>query len=845
MFGISLRSLLSHKLRLALTTIAVILGVSFVAGTFILTDTINATFTGIFNTANAGVAVTVHGRPIAGDTGGIGGGQNHPIPTSLLATVRAVPGVKNAVGNIFRGGATLIGNNGKPIGGNGPPTFGANWITDSAISPYHLRTGTPPQQSNDVVVDAGTASKNGLVVGQSLAIVFAGGVEQHFIISGIAGYGSSDNLAGATIALFSEATAEQVLDGQGKYDSILVSADNGVTDVVLRERLARDLPSYAVAETGQQAAAAAEQSTQATISTFIGTPLLVFAFISLFVGSFLIINTFNILVAQRTRELALLRALGATRAQVMTSVLVEAALTGLVASVLGFFVGILIARALLSVFGSAATATVTLLPRTFIIAVLVGTIVTVVAATLPARRATRIAPVAALAEALPETQPLPRRRIVIGLVIFVLGCLGLAAGLFVSSGARLQLIGAGFIAVFLGVALLAPVLVVPVATVLGWPVRHLRGAAGMLAGENARRNPRRTALTAAALMIGLALVTCVAVLTDSVRVSTNTAIEGAFRANFIVFTQGPDFNTQAADALKQDPALTDVTEVRSTSVLIGGSSQSIAGIDPANLASVLTLNMISGSASAITSTNTAIVDSTEATAADVHQGQTVSFNFPQGSTVRIRVGGIYTANALVSGYVVSLATMLPNVPTARDSLVLANAAAGTSASQAERALHQDVKAFPLLMAMSRSEYRTFIGASLDSFLNLIYTLLAFAIIIAVLGIANTLILSVLERTREIGVLRALGMTRSQTRSMVRWESVIISLLGAVLGLSVGLGLGVAVSASLHDLGITQVAVPGLNLILYAVVAGVFGVVAAIFPTIRASRVDILRAITTE
>ncbi|MFZ0920699.1 MAG: FtsX-like permease family protein [Candidatus Dormiibacterota bacterium] len=845
MLGISLRSLLSHKLRLALTTIAVILGVSFVAGTFILTDTINATFTSIFATANAGVAVTVHGRPIAGDSGGIGGGQNHPIPTSLLSTVRGVDGVKDAVGNIFREGATLIGHDGKPIGGNGPPTFGANWITDSNISPYHLRKGAPPQGPTDVVIDAGTATKNDLVVGESLPIVFLGGVEEHFTITGIAGYGSSDNLAGATIALFTESTANRVLEGQNKYDSILVSAQSGVTDVVLRERLAAALPSYAVAETGQQAAAAAEQSTESTISTFIGTPLLVFAFISLFVGSFLIINTFNILVAQRTRELALLRALGATRAQVMTSVLTEAAVTGLVASILGFFVGILIARALLSVFGSASTGGVTLVPRTFIIAVLVGTIVTVIAASLPARRATRIAPVAALAEALPETQPLPRRRIAIGLVIFVLGCAALVTGLFTSAGSKLQLIGAGFLGVFLGVALLAPVLVVPVATVLGWPVAHSRGAAGILAGQNARRNPRRTALTAAALMIGLALVTCVAVLTDSVRVSTNDAIEGAFRADFIVFTQGPDFNTQAAQALQQDPRLRDVTEVRGTSVLIRGSSQGIAAIDPANLGSVLALTMVSGTASAIASTNTAIVDSTEATASGVHLGQLVTFNFPQGASVPIRIGGIYTANALVSGYVVSLATMAPNVPTVRDTIVLANAANGVSPSQAEKALHQDVKAFPLLMAMSRSEYRAFVGAGLDSFLNLIYTLLAFAIIIAVLGIANTLILSVLERTREIGLLRALGMTRSQTRSMVRWESVIISLLGAVLGLSVGLGLGVAVSGSLHDLGITEIAVPGTNLILYAIIAGVFGVVAAIFPTIRASRVDILRAITTE
>jgi putative ABC transport system permease protein len=678
-----------------------------------------------------------------------------------------------------------------------------------------------------------------------LPIVFLGGVEEHFTITGIAGYGSSDNLAGATIALFTEATAERVLEGQNKYDSILVSAQSGVTDVQLRERIAMALPSYAEAETGQQAAAAAEQSTEATISTFIGTPLLVFAFISLFVGSFLIINTFNILVAQRTRELALLRALGATRAQVMSSVLVEAAVTGFIASILGFLVGILIARALLSVFGSAATSGITLLPRTFIVAVIVGTVVTVIAATLPARRATRIAPVAALSESLPETQDLPRRRIVIGIAIFLLGCAALLAGLFTSNSATLQLIGVGFLGVFLGVALLAPLLVVPVATVLGWPVRRLRGAAGLLAGENARRNPRRTALTAAALMIGLALVTCVAVLTDSVRVSTNNAIEGTLRADFIVFTQGPDFNTQAATTLAQDPKLTDVTEVRVTSALIRGSSQSIFAIDPANLGNVLTLSMISGDASAIGTTNTAIVDSTEADSSGVHMGQMVTFNFPQGQTVRIRIGGIYTANALVSGYIVSLATMAPNVPSARDDIVLANAAGGVSPGDAEAALHHDVGAFPLLMAMSRSEYRIFVGASLDSFLNLITTLLAFAIIIAVLGIANTLALSVLERTREIGVLRALGMTRSQTRSMVRWESVIISLLGAVLGLAVGLGLGVVVAGSLHDLGITNVAIPGGNLILYAVAAGVFGVLAAIIPTIRAARVDILRAIATE
>jgi putative ABC transport system permease protein len=844
---ISLRSLLSHKLRLALTTVAVILGVSFVAGTFILTDTINATFTSIINAANAGVAVTVHGHKIAGEGNGIGGARNQPVPTSLLAEVRNVPGVKDAVGSLFRNGASLIGSDGKPVGGNGggPPAFGANWISDPAISPYHLRSGTPPRLPGDVVVDAGTTSKNHLAVGQSIPIVFAGGVEEQFTITGIAGYGTSDNLAGATIALFTESTAERVLEGNDKYDTILASAQSGVSDIVLRDRVAGALPGYAEAATGQAAAAAAEQSTEQAISLFIGTPLLVFAFISLFVGSFLIINTFNILVAQRTRELALLRALGATRAQVLRSVLVEAGVTGFIASIIGFCVGILIASLLLSLFGSAASGGLTLLPRTFIIAVVVGTIVTVLAATLPARRATRIAPVAALAEALPETQELPRRRIIAGAIILVLGAACLIAGLFASTGSALQLVGAGFLGVFVGVALLAPLLVRPLATALGWPVRRLRGAAGLLAGENARRNPRRTALTAAALMIGVALVTCVAVLTDSVRASTNNAIAGAFRADFIVFDQGPAFNTQAADTLRRDPKLTAVTEVRGTSVLIKNSSQDIAAIDPSNLGSVLTLTMLGGDASAIASSNTAILDSGEATSSNIHVGEVVPFDFPQGATVPIRVGGIYKTNALVTGYLVSLATMQPNVPTARDDLVLANAAPGVSQPAAAAALRHDMSAFPLLLAKSRDEYRAFVSASLDTLLNLITTLLAFAIIIAVLGIANTLALSVLERTRELGLLRALGMTRSQTRTMVRWESVIISLLGAVLGLVVGTALGVVVTSALHNLGIDTISIPGGNLIIYAVGAGVFGVLAAIVPTIRAARVDILRAITTE
>ena len=511
MIGVSLRSLLSHKLRLALTTIAVILGVSFVAGTFILTDTINATFTSIFATANAGVAVTVHGRPIAGQSGGIGGGQNHPVPTSLLATVRAVPGVKDAVGRLFREGATLIGHNGKPIGGNGPPTFGANWITDSAhlaVSPAqrHARRRSrltswsmrAPRRRTGSRLDSRCRSSSSVASRNTSPSPASRGTA------------ARTTSAGATIALFTESTAERVLDGQNKYDSILVSAQSGVTDVVLREHIAAALPSYAEAETGQQAAAAAEQSTELTRSARSSARRCSSSRSSrCSSAAFLIINTFNILVAQRTRELALLRALGATRAQVMTSVLVEAALTGI-----GGVDPRLRRRhshrtrrcCRSSARRRRAASPCCLAPSSSRCSSARSSPSS--PRRLPARRATRIAPVAALAEALPETQPLPRRRIAIGLVIFVLGCAALVTGLFTSAGVeaaahRRRLPG--------GVPRRRAAR--PAAGRAGGDGARVAGGAhlaerpGCSPDENARRNPRRTALTAAALMIGLALVT--------------------------------------------------------------------------------------------------------------------------------------------------------------------------------------------------------------------------------------------------------------------------------------------------------------------------------------------------
>ena len=845
MVKVGLRSLLTHKLRLLLTTLAIVVGVASVTGTFILTDTINSTFNRIFQDANAGVAVTVQGHQLRGSGDDIGGPAHAPVPRSLLGTVRGVTGVKDAVGILQRNGATFIGSDGKPLGGNGPPTFGTNWVADAELSPFHLREGAAPSSSDDVVIDALTASKHHVVVGQHILIAFLGGAEEQFLVRGIASFGGSDSLGGATFAIFTEATAERVLDGQNMYTRINVSAVSGTADTDLRDRIAATLPSYAEAQTGQQAAAAAEQSTEATISTFIGTPLLVFAFIFLFVGSFLIVNTFNILIAQRTRELALLRVLGATRRQVLASVLLEASLTGLFASGVGVLAGILVASGLTALIGSPAGTTLALQPRSFIVGIVVGTVVTVGATMIPARRATRVPPVAALREALPETQGLPRRRIASGAVVLVLGWIAIGVALSGATGVTLQLLGGGVLAVFIGVALLAPLLVRPLALVLGWPVRRARGAAGLLAGENARRNPRRTALTSAALMIGLALVTSVAVLTASFRASADAAISGALRGDYIVFARGPAFSPQVADALRSDQRLADVSELRVSDILIGSSSQSLVAIDPASENRTLTFETVSGDVGSISQLNTAILDKGEAASSKVHVGDTVTITFPTGPDLRVRVGGIYNTNALASGYIVSLATLAPHVSMQRDFTVLANAAPGVTVADGESALKSDLSHFPLVMAMSRSEYRDFVGTQIDSLLNLVTGLLLLAIIIAVLGIINTLALSVLERTREIGLLRALGMTRGQTRSMVRWESVIIALLGAVLGLVVGVTLGVALVNALYSLGIDHLAIPFGNMLQYAVIAALFGVAAAVFPSIRASRLDVLQAISTE
>ncbi len=835
MFTTSLHNLLSHKLRLALTTLAIVLGVTFVAGTLVLTSTISGYSTSLIGGLDKGVAVEVQGSV-------------NPLPTSVLARVQAVPGVADAVGELNRSGIALL-KNGVVIGGSlEPGALGGNWISDRGLSPYRLTDGSAPIAANDVVIDAESAAVAHLTVGDVVQVAFTASAAQTFRISGIATYGTETSEGGNAFALFTLPTAEQLLQAGNTYDAIAVSAQPSVSDLQLRDRVASSLAGSAVqVQTGAAATAQTQQTAATTINQSLGTPLLVFAFISVFVGMFLIVNTFSILVAQRTRELALLRALGATRGQVFIQVITEAALTGFLASLVGFVLGVVVADVLLHLVASAVPLTIPI--SALITSVLVGTVVTVIAAALPARRATRVAPVAALREAQPEMQSVSRIRVIAGLVLLVGGLVTLVLSLLGASSTtspNLEVLGLSVLVVFLAMALLAPVVVRPVAGLLGFPAR-LRGAPGRLAGENAQCNPRRTAMTAAALMVGLALVTGVAVITDSLKASVDQAIDGNIRAQLVVFDEGggSNFTGQVATTLRSDPSLADVAEIQGSSVQVGDISTNVDGIAPSSIGPDLVFPMTSGRSASLAASQTGLVDATTAATLSLHVGSTVTLVYPNGDAAPIRVGGIYTPDAVLSGFYVSAATFAPHVTPLLDSVVLANPAAGIALAAADTSLLHDLDGYPVLTGYTAGQYLAYESGQLNTFLNLIYVLLGLAIVIAVVGIVNTLALSVLERTRELGLLRAVGMTRGQVREMVAWESVIIALLGAVLGLCVGAGLGIAITSSLHAEGITATAVPGGNLLLYAAAAACFGLIAAIFPAFRASRVDVLRAVTTE
>jgi putative ABC transport system permease protein len=845
MWRATIKGLVAHKVRLGLTALSIVMGVAFVAGTFILTDTMGRAFDNLFATVNKGVAVEVSGVPKfeSNGPGGDTAGTADRVPASLLDTVRQVDGVRNAEGGIS-GYAQLVDKKGKAISTGGAPTLGVTWSDDPEINPLVLREGRAPQGSGQIVVDAHTAKAHDLHVGDTVTVLLQGPPMRATIV-GIVGFGQADNLGGATLVAFDLPTAEVALNGGGKFDAIEVTAKPGVSPQVLKSRIAKVLPADYQAKTGEEAAQKTSDDIKQALS-FFNIALLVFAAVALFVGAFIIFNTFQILVSQRTRELALLRALGASPAQVRRSVIAEAVVVGLFASALGLAFGFVLAlglKALLKAFGiDLPSTTLQLLPRTVIAAFVVGVGTTLVSSIMPAIRASRVAPVAAMRESQPaDYQPSPRR-IVTGVIVTLLGAAILMFGLFGGASNAAAMVGLGAATVFFGVAVLSPLIVRPVARFLGAPLSKISGKLGR---ENAVRNPKRTASTAAALMIGLGLVAFVGIFAQSIKASSDKVLKETIKADYLVTTsQFTGFSQDVATRLRSDRAFSTVSEFRQGTFGLAGRATSIQGVDPATVKDVVKVDMKAGSVSAL-GDGDALVFEDAATAHGWKIGDTLEAAFARTGKQRLHIVGIYTDDRILGPYVVNLATYDRNFVEQLDMVVLVKTAPGVNPPEARRAANQVAKSFPNVKLEDQAQFRKSQAAQINQLLGLITALLGLAILIAAIGIVNTLALSIYERTREIGLLRAVGMMRKQVKRMIRWESVIIAVFGALLGTAIGIFFGWAMVKALSDQGITELAIPGGQLAIYVVIAGLIGVLAAIRPARKAAKLDVLSAIAYE
>jgi len=852
----TIAGLLTHKLRLALTAFSIVLGVAFVGATLTLSNALQTSFDNIVRTSGTNVAAVVRGHVEPGGANGGFSDARHPVPQGLVATVQGVSGVQAAAGVVFRPGAFPLDKSDKPLrGGNGAPQFLANWIPNSSISPFHLRSGTAPIAANDVVIDANTARVFNLEVGQNIDYVINGGEKQSFIISGVAGYGTSDTLEGAIISLFRTDVTQKLAGIPGQFDQIDVTANSDLSQTEVRDAIAKHLPSYAEVTTEADYQGQQIQSIDSVFS-IIRTILLVFALIALFVGSYIIINTFSILIAQRTRELALLRVLGATQRQVFQMVIFEALIIGLIASAVGCLLSVVLASGLYATLSTGAgvpKSNLVLQGSTIVICMVLGVGITLAASVFPARKASRVSPVEAIRDAADLAQPLGRRRIAAGVVGTLVGAALVAIGLFAGSSNAFLFLGVGALILYIAVSSLAPLTVLPVAGTLGIPIAHFRGTPGKLARTNAVRAPRRVAASAAALMIGTSLVVGFSVLTSSIKESTTVALKEAVVADYIIIPRSGGGNggvggisPTTASILAADHHFSTVSDIKVGTIVVNGSSTGVFAVNTKSYSQVLKIDVTSGDANSLGNPNTIFLDQQTATDNKLSVGDFVSVNFPQKNiTIKERIGCIYNPNALLSGYMISLDAYNKYFTEQGSTFVLAKAANGVSIGAGLTALNNDLRSFPTLQGYDTASFLKLQNTEIDSLTNEIDLFLLMAIIIASLGIVNTLALSILERTRELGLLRAIGLTRRQTRTMVRWESVLIAMLGLVLGIVVGVVLGAAVVKAIASTGIDHISIPWSSLLVYAIGALLIGLAAGILPARRASRINILEAITTE
>ncbi|CAM3842809.1 ABC transporter permease [Nocardioides zeicaulis] len=850
MLRLTWRNLLARKVRLLMSTLAIVLGIGFLAGVMTFSTGLNSTFDNIVEGSTPDAQV----RP-AGDVQGANAG----VGTTSLITPRdvdklaALPQVADATGSVDGLGAFLLGRDGKLVGGQGAPTLTFNYAPSENIQGeqvLQLNQGRWPEKSGEVTLDSSSAERGGYAIGDTVTMIVPSDQPRRTLtLVGTADF-NGGGTAGASLVLLDTQEAQEIfLGGKDAFTSVSLAAADGVSRPELADAAKAVVPEGFTAVTGDKVIK--EQQEQIgqfldVISIFLTT----FAVIAIVVGAFIIFNTFSILVSQRVRESALLRALGASRRQVTRSVLVEAFLMALVGSTLGLLLGLGLSRALAGLFRTfgldIAGDVLTLTPFTVVSGYVVGVLVTMVAAFVPARRAAKVPPVAAMRDDLVVQEKGMGRRLLLGTVAMVVGTALVAAGLVGAPGTDAIWIGAGAVIWVVTTAVLAPVLGKPVLLACRAVFGRLFGTAGRLAGENALRNPRRTGATASALMIGLAVVSAVGVLASSLSATQDQIVDDQFTSDFLV--QLPTFQgfpTQYGDQMEEVDGVAVVSRQQGVpvSVEVGGKpDQTFAnGVDAA-FSDVYTLTMVSGTDDL--SGDEALLSQTRSKDLRATTGDTIDVEFPGGKKIPLTVAGVFEDTPVTSGLTVPLSVLGQAGITRSDSSLSINVADGADRGAVKQDLEDVVKDLPVLSVQDKEEFKELISGQVNQLLYVIYGLLALAVVIAVIGIINTLGLSVLERTREIGLLRAVGLSRRRLRTMITLESVSIALLGAVLGMVLGLVVGVVLRKSLED-DLTELSLPITSLLVFLVVAVVFGVLAAIVPAIRASRMKVLDAIASE
>jgi putative ABC transport system permease protein len=850
---VAVRGLFARKLRLALTVLAVVLGTTLIAGTYVFTDSINSAFDTIFTVSNEGTdaAITPHKTIDTTDNGG----TPPTIPASLLDQVRRSPGVASADGSIFDVG-TVLGKNGERISKGGAPNFIASIADQPRFEGFTIKAGRRPRAADEAAIDAATAGKQGWTLGDKVCAV-ATAERKCYTLVGTTQIAGLSSFGGATVLDVILPEAQRMLGKGSGFDEIQASAKPGVTAQQLKAELRRTLPRSVDVRTGTEQAAKQSKDIRDNLG-FLTTALLAFAGIALFVGAFLIFNTFSITVAQRMREFALLRTLGASRRQIMRAVITEGLALGFVGGVVGFALGIgtaALLRALFKLVGAdLPTKGVVIETRTVIVTVIVGTVVSLVASLSPAIRAMRVPPVEALREgAVPMAHSRGRPMAILASVLLAAGVALMCVGLFgslKSDSAAISFMGGGAALTFLAVALLSPRLVRPLANLVGRPIERMTGITGRLARENAIRQPGRTAVTAAALMIGVALVTFASIFAAGAKATVDKAIDANLESTFVV--QNTDgfspFSPEVLRTVDRIDGVDSVTGVRFSQAKVRGvdGNQSVSSIDPQTFLDLYKLDMKEGGEAAVRALgpDQVLVDSDYADAHDANVGDALQVTTPTGNHLALRVSGIVDDNGgLMGKLTITNAVAQSQFGEPKDAFGLIGIDRGADANAVKQRIASVLdQRYPEAEVLTNQEFKDDIAGQVNQLLGLIYALLALAVIVSLFGIVNTLVLSISERTRELGMLRAIGTSRKQVKRVVRWEAVITSLIGAVLGIVMGVVLAVLFTRPLDDFTLS---IPVLSLIFLFILAGIAGVGAAVLPARRAAKLDVLQALAYE